>query len=133
MLNGKFKGEISSNDTLIIGEKGVVNASIRAGIVLINGEVVGNVLGTEREPGMSSAGSGSAVAANLVTCAIGEETVVSVRWPSAVNSLVGLAPTVELVSRDGMMGSGLNMRVGPMCRTTASPMRSSRRCGRAVS
>jgi cytoskeletal protein CcmA (bactofilin family) len=48
MLNGKFKGEISSNDTLIIGEKGVVNASIRAGIVLINGEVVGNVLGTER-------------------------------------------------------------------------------------
>ena len=26
MLNGKFSGEISSNDTLIIGEKGVVNA-----------------------------------------------------------------------------------------------------------
>jgi cytoskeletal protein CcmA (bactofilin family) len=48
MLNGKFKGEISSNDTLIIGEKGVINASIRAGIVLISGEVVGNVLGLER-------------------------------------------------------------------------------------
>ena len=48
MLNGKFKGEIASNDTLIIGEKGVVNASIRAGVILINGEVVGNVLGTER-------------------------------------------------------------------------------------
>src|SRR5262249_43077181 len=55
--------------------------------------------------------------ANLVTCAIGEETVVSIRWPSAVNSLVGLAPTQELVSRDGMMGAGLNTRVGPMCRT----------------
>src|SRR5215475_553757 len=66
---------------------------------------------------MSSAGSGSSVAANLVTSAIGEETVVSVRWPSAVNSLVGLAPTQELVSRDGMIGAGLNMRVGPMCRT----------------
>src|SRR6185312_16716345 len=76
-----------------------------------------NPYDTEREPGMSSAGSGSAVAANLVTCAIGEETVVSIRWPSAVNSLVGLAPTQELVSRDGMMGAGLNMRVGPMCRT----------------
>ncbi|HJZ78419.1 MAG TPA: amidase [Vicinamibacterales bacterium] len=76
-----------------------------------------NPYDTEREPGMSSAGSGSAVAANLVTCAIGEETVVSVRWPSAVNSLVGLAPTRELVSADGMMGAGLNMRVGPMCRT----------------
>jgi cytoskeletal protein CcmA (bactofilin family) len=48
MLNGKFKGEIVSNDTLIIGEKAVVNASIRAGIVLINGEVVGNVLASER-------------------------------------------------------------------------------------
>jgi amidase len=76
-----------------------------------------NPYDTEREPGMSSAGSGSAVAANLVTCAIGEETVVSVRWPSAVNSLVGLAPTKELVSTAGMIGAGLNMRVGPMCRT----------------
>ena len=78
-----------------------------------------NPYDTEREPGMSSAGSGSSVAANLVTCAIGEETVVSVRWPSAVNSLVGLAPTKELVSTDGMIGAGLNMRVGPMCRTVA--------------
>src|SRR5438477_12715792 len=48
MLNGKFTGEISSNDTLIIGEKAVVKASIRAGVILISGEVVGNVLGTER-------------------------------------------------------------------------------------
>ena len=76
-----------------------------------------NPYDTEREPGMSSAGSASSVAANLVTCAIGEETVVSIRWPAAVNSLVGLAPTQELVSRDGMMGAGLNMRTGPICRT----------------
>ena len=48
MLNGKFKGEISSKDTLIIGEKAVINASIHAGIVLISGEVVGNVLASER-------------------------------------------------------------------------------------
>jgi cytoskeletal protein CcmA (bactofilin family) len=48
MINGKFKGEIVSNDTLIVGEKGVINASIRAGIVLISGEVVGNVLASER-------------------------------------------------------------------------------------
>ena len=76
-----------------------------------------NPYDTEREPGMSSAGSATSVAANLVTCAIGEETVVSIRWPSAVNSLVGLAPTQELISRDGMMGAGLNMRAGPICRT----------------
>ena len=76
-----------------------------------------NPYDTERAPGMSSAGSGSSVAANLVTCSIGEETVVSIRWPAAVNSLVGVAPTQELVSRDGMMGAGLNMRTGPICRT----------------
>jgi len=76
-----------------------------------------NPYDTEREPGMSSAGSATSVAANLVTCAIGEETVVSIRWPAAVNSVVGLAPTQELMSRDGMMGAGLNMRVGPICRT----------------
>jgi cytoskeletal protein CcmA (bactofilin family) len=48
MLNGKFTREIISNDTLIIGEKGVVNASIRAGVILVNGEVRGNILGGER-------------------------------------------------------------------------------------
>jgi amidase len=76
-----------------------------------------NPYDTERVPGMSSAGSATAVAANLVTCAIAEDTVVSIRWPAALNSLVGIAPTQELVSRDGMMGAGLNTRTGPICRT----------------
>jgi cytoskeletal protein CcmA (bactofilin family) len=48
MLNGKFTGEISSNDTLIIGDKGVINATVRAGVVLVSGEVTGNILATER-------------------------------------------------------------------------------------
>ena len=48
MLNGKFKGVIQSTDTLIIGEGGVVNANINGGCVLIRGEVVGNVVATER-------------------------------------------------------------------------------------
>ncbi len=82
-----------------------------------------NPYDTEREPGMSSAGSATAVAANLVTCAIGEETVVSIRWPASVNSLVGIAPTQELVSRDGMIGAGLVMRTGPICRTVQDAAR----------
>jgi Asp-tRNA(Asn)/Glu-tRNA(Gln) amidotransferase A subunit family amidase len=82
-----------------------------------------NPYDTEREPGMSSAGSATAVAANLVTCGIAEETVVSVRWPASVNSLVGLAPTKELVSTDGMIGAGLDMRVGPICRTVQDAAR----------
>lgn len=48
MLNGKFQGEIASTDTLIIGERGVVNATVRVGTMVINGELVGNVEATER-------------------------------------------------------------------------------------
>ena len=48
MLNGKFRGEIASTDTLIIGEKGIVHAAIQAGVVLITGQLVGNLVATER-------------------------------------------------------------------------------------
>ncbi len=48
VVNGKCFGEISSSDTLVIGETGVVNAAIRAGVVVISGEVVGNVQATTR-------------------------------------------------------------------------------------
>jgi cytoskeletal protein CcmA (bactofilin family) len=48
MLNGKFKGEISSEDILIIGERGVVQAEIRAGRVQVSGEVTGNLRATQR-------------------------------------------------------------------------------------
>jgi cytoskeletal protein CcmA (bactofilin family) len=48
VMNGRLRGEIVSNDTLLIGEKGVVNANIRAGVVQIAGEVVGDVVASER-------------------------------------------------------------------------------------
>jgi len=48
LLNGKFQGEIASPDTLIIGERGVVNASVRAGTLVVNGELVGDVHASER-------------------------------------------------------------------------------------
>jgi cytoskeletal protein CcmA (bactofilin family) len=48
MVNGTFKGQIQSTDTLIVGDKGVVNADISGASVLIRGEVVGNVVATER-------------------------------------------------------------------------------------
>src|SRR5215467_1524053 len=82
-----------------------------------------NPYDTERSPGTSSGGSGASVAANLVTCAIGEETGGSIHHPAKNNSLVGLAPTQELVSRDGMVGAGLNTRVGPLCRTVKDAAR----------
>ncbi len=76
-----------------------------------------NPYDTERQPGASSGGSGMAVSANFVTCAIGEESGTSVREPSKNNNLVGLAPTRELVSADGMIQRGIVTRVGPLCRT----------------
>ena len=48
MLNGKFTGEITSTDTLIVGEKATVNATIRVGTVLVSGEVVGTIVAGER-------------------------------------------------------------------------------------
>jgi len=48
MLNGKFKGEISSEDTLIIGERAVIAADIRVGRVMVSGEVTGNLRAMER-------------------------------------------------------------------------------------
>ena len=82
-----------------------------------------NPYDTERSPGTSSGGSGSSVAANLVTCSIGEETGGSIHHPAKNNSIVGLAPTQELVSRDGMIGAALNTRVGPLCRTVQDAAR----------
>jgi amidase len=76
-----------------------------------------NPYDTERSPSGSSSGSGSSVAANMVTCAIAEETGSSIRGPARANNAVGLAPTQELVSRDGMVQAGIHTRVGPICRT----------------
>lgn len=87
------------------------------------GGVFGNPYATHRYPGGSSGGSGSAVAASLVTASIAEETGASIRTPARVNSLVGLAPTQELVTRHGMIGAGLNTRTGPIARTVEDAAR----------
>src|SRR5437899_5404968 len=82
-----------------------------------------NPYDTTRSPGTSSGGSGASVAANLVTCSRGEATGGSLHHPPKNNSLVGLAPTQELVSRQGMVGAALNTRVGPLCRTVKDAAR----------
>jgi amidase len=82
-----------------------------------------NPYDTQRSPGTSSGGSGSSVSANLVMCSIGEETGGSIHHPAKNNSIVGLAPTQELVSRAGMVGAALNTRVGPLCRTVKDAAR----------
>ncbi len=71
-----------------------------------------------RNPSGSSAGSGSAAAANLCAAAIGTETDGSVVSPASVNGLVGIKPTVGLWSRSGIIPiSATQDTAGPMTRT----------------
>jgi amidase len=77
-----------------------------------------NPYDTSRSAGRSSGGSGAAVGANLVMCAIGEETGPSARNPAANNSLVGIVATHSLVSRAGLIPASLTRdRPGVLCRT----------------
>ncbi|MBJ6143795.1 amidase [Hymenobacter sp. BT559] len=72
----------------------------------------------DRTPSGSSAGSGAAVAASLCAVAVGTETNGSIVSPSSVNGLVGLKPTVGLVSRTGIIPiSATQDTAGPMTRT----------------
>lgn len=48
LLNGRFRGEVLSSDTLIIGERAVINATVRAATLIVNGEVTGKVEATGR-------------------------------------------------------------------------------------
>jgi amidase len=72
----------------------------------------------DRNPSGSSAGSGSAAAANLCAIAIGTETDGSIVSPSSINGLVGIKPTVGLWSRSGIIPiSKTQDTAGPMART----------------
>lgn len=72
----------------------------------------------DRNPCGSSSGSGVAVAADLCTVAVGTETDGSVVCPSHANGIVGLKPTVGLVSRAGIVPIAHSQdTAGPMART----------------
>ena len=72
----------------------------------------------DHNPCGSSAGSGVAVAANLCVVAIGTETDGSVVCPASVSGIVGIKPTVGLVSRTGIIPiSSTQDTAGPMART----------------
>jgi amidase len=74
----------------------------------------------DRSPCGSSAGSAVAVAANLVTAALGTETDGSILCPSSINGVVGIKPTVGLTSRAGVIPiSHSQDTVGPHARTVA--------------
>ena len=74
----------------------------------------------DRNPCGSSSGSGVAAAANLCAATVGTETDGSVVCPSSANSLVGIKPTLGLISRSGIIPIAHSQdTAGPMARTVA--------------
>src|SRR5436305_10600507 len=67
------------------------------------GGLTRNPYALDRNPSGSSSGSGAAASANLCAAAIGTETDGSIVSPSNNNSLVGIKPTLGLVSRSGIV------------------------------
>jgi len=94
-------------------------------------ESVSSIAGTtrnpydlERVPAGSSGGTATAVAANLGAVGVGTDTGNSIRGPSSHNCLVGIRPTMGLVSRDGVVPLFLrNDMGGPMTRTVEDAAR----------
>jgi amidase len=71
-----------------------------------------------RNPCGSSSGSGAGVSANLCAVAVGTETDGSIVCPSSLSGVVGIKPTVGLVSRSGIIPiSHTQDTAGPICRT----------------
>jgi amidase len=77
-----------------------------------------NPYALDRNPCGSSSGSGAAVAASLAAVAVGTETDGSIVCPSSANSIVGIKPTLGLVSRSGIIPIAHSQdTAGPMART----------------
>jgi amidase len=84
------------------------------------GGLTKNPYALDRNTSGSSSGSGSAIAASLAAIAVGTETDGSITSPASVNGLVGIKPTVGLLSRDGIVPiSHSQDTAGPMTRTVA--------------
>ncbi len=96
------------------------SSSSTSGWSSMGGQTI-NPYGQMRTPCGSSSGSGVVVATGLVDVAIGTETNGSVSCPSSVNGIVGIKPTVGLVSRSGIIPiSSTQDTAGPMANSVTS-------------
>jgi Asp-tRNA(Asn)/Glu-tRNA(Gln) amidotransferase A subunit family amidase len=95
------------------------------------GETISSILGQTlnpydltRTPGGSSGGTGAGIAANFGVIGLGTDTINSIRSPASANSLVGIRPTIGLVSRSGIVPYSLTQdTAGPICRTVEDAVR----------
>lgn len=95
------------------------------------GESISSILGQAvnpydptRTPGGSSGGTGATIASNIGVIGLGTDTINSIRSPASANSLVGIRPTIGLVSRAGIVPYSLTQdTAGPICRTVEDAAR----------
>jgi len=82
------------------------------------GGLTNNPFALDRNPCGSSSGSGAAASANLCAVAVGTETDGSIVCPSSANGIVGIKPTLGLISRAGIIPIAHSQdTAGPMART----------------
>lgn len=85
----------------------------------IRGQVK-NAYNPNKGPGGSSSGTGAAIAASFAMAGTGSDTGGSIRVPSSLEGLVGIRPSLRLVSQDGIVPLAASQDTGgPMCRTVA--------------
>jgi amidase len=104
---------------------GIIIAKVNLHEFAIWGETVSSIRGQTlnpydltRTPGGSSGGTGAGLAANFAVAGIGTDTVNSIRSPASANSIVGIRPTLGLVSRAGVIPYSFTQdAAGPLART----------------
>ena len=99
-------------------------ANIRSGTSTSGWSAVGGLTANpwkhKHSAGGSSSGSGAAVAANIVSMAVGSETDGSIVCPASLNGCVGIKPTVGTIPRDAMVPISASQDTpGPMTQTVA--------------
>lgn len=130
-----LEGLIPEDDAFITKKLKEAGAIILAKMNLhefaIWGETISSILGQTLNPydlkrtaGGSSGGTGAGIAMNFGVIGIGTDTVNSIRSPTSACNLVGLRPTVGLVSREGNIPCSLNQDTsGPIMRTVEDTAR----------
>lgn len=108
---------IKAQGGLIIGKANLDEFAFGFGGKSTVGGQAKNVYDLTKGPGGSSSGTGTAISASLAMVGIGTDTGGSIRVPSAVQGLVGLRPSLRVLSLDGIIPlAPIQDTAGPMCR-----------------
>ena len=108
---------IKAKGGIILGKANLDEFAFGFGGASTLGGQAKNVYDLSKGPGGSSSGTGTAISASFAMVGIGTDTGGSIRVPSSVQGLVGLRPSLRLVSQDGIIPLAPTQdTAGPMCR-----------------